>query len=245
MKKWVVDDVDESAYDDIIPMLISTVKATSFGIPHAFSICDYHKCQALYCSESWNQYFRGISRSPFVLYDEILSCINPIGNKLDIDSVDTCAKSFIDRQPQEDKLNYVLSARLNFIIDHKKYQFHWKSIPLLLSKSGKLWIEMDIVYPSTVAQKEEYIIENMHTHERYVLNKSTKKWILKHNTVALAPQEKEVLILSIQGHSISSIAQLLSVTVDCIKTRRRKLFEKLGVGSIQEAITYAMNMGLL
>lgn len=48
-----------------------------------------------------------------------------------------------------------------------------------------------------------------------------------------------------QGFTIKSIAEHLLVIVDCIKTRRRKLFEKLGVGSIQEAITYAMNMGLL
>ena len=244
MKKWVVNDVDESAYDDKIPMLISAVKAISYGIHQAFSICDFHKSQALYCSESWNQYFKGISHYPFALYDKLMSCINPIGAQLDIEAFDTCVKSFIDKQPQEERLNYVLSARLDFVIDRKKYQFHWKSIPLLLSKSGKLWIGMDVVSPSTVAQKEEYAIENRRTRERYILNNSTQKWILT-PAIALTTREKEVLLLSIQGHSISSIAQLLSVTVDCIKTRRRKLFEKLGVGSIQEAITYAMNMGLL
>lgn len=244
MKKWEVDDVDESAYDDKIPMLISAVKATSYGVHQAFSICDFHKSQALYCSESWNQYFKGISHSPFALYDKLLNSINPIGTQLDIESFDSCAKSFIDRQPQEYRLDYVLSARLNFVINHKRYQFHWKSIPLLLSNSGKFWIGMDVVSPSTVSQKEVYAIENMRTHERYILNAGTMKWILT-PAIALTPREKEMLLLSIQGHSISSIAQLLSVTVDCVKTRRRKLFEKLGVGSIQEAITYVMNMGLL
>ena len=53
--------------------------------------------------------------------------------------------------------------------------------------------------------------------------------------------EKAILTLSIQGLTINAIAEKIHLAVDSVKSARRRLFEKLEVNNISEAISYATN----
>ena len=70
------------------------------------------------------------------------------------------------------------------------------------------------------------------------------KWEI-HDTPVLHETEKEILTLSIQGLTINAIAERAHLAIDTIKSGRRRLFEKLGVNNISEAISYATNYKLL
>ncbi|MBR5102091.1 MAG: helix-turn-helix transcriptional regulator, partial [Muribaculaceae bacterium] len=65
------------------------------------------------------------------------------------------------------------------------------------------------------------------------------------DTVKLRPQEKQVLMLSAQGHTVAQIADKMCRSVDTIKTYKRLMFERLGTRSITEALTLATNSGLI
>jgi DNA-binding NarL/FixJ family response regulator len=71
-----------------------------------------------------------------------------------------------------------------------------------------------------------------------------KRWIRKPDIV-LSDAEKEVLLLSAQGYTIEAIANASNRAKDTIKSRRRAIFEKLGVKSITEALAFAVNHKLI
>lgn len=66
-----------------------------------------------------------------------------------------------------------------------------------------------------------------------------------HTAPVLNETEKEILTLSIQGLTINAIAEQVHRAVDSVKSARRRLFEKLEVNNISEAISYATNYKLL
>lgn len=244
IQKWVVDKVDESAYKDQIPVLINAVKAISMASFQAFSIYDFHKKQVLYHSNEWDLYFKNLPKENDTRFEALMSSVDSDGLKMNYEVVDLEAKQFLMSRPIDERSSLIFNSILKFTFNGTIIRLHCKSIPLLLTDEGNLWITLDMAFPCTVKQRESYYFENSKTHERYTLNKDSLRWEQKH-VVILNAREKEVLLLSMQGYTIISIARHLFVTEDCVKTCRRKLFEKFGVGSIQEAITYAMNMGLL
>jgi DNA-binding CsgD family transcriptional regulator len=58
-------------------------------------------------------------------------------------------------------------------------------------------------------------------------------------------REKEVLRLIEEGLSTSQIAERLSLSVNTIETHRKKVYKKLGVGRVAEALKVAKNQGII
>lgn len=61
----------------------------------------------------------------------------------------------------------------------------------------------------------------------------------------LSNREFQVLQLLVQGHSVTEIAQQLSLSVNTISTYRSRLFEKLEVHSVVELLGYAARHQLI
>jgi DNA-binding NarL/FixJ family response regulator len=62
---------------------------------------------------------------------------------------------------------------------------------------------------------------------------------------ALTPRESETLSFLAQGFSAVAIAEKLNISKLTVRTHIRNLIEKLGVHSRLEAVTYAMQKGLI
>lgn len=67
----------------------------------------------------------------------------------------------------------------------------------------------------------------------------------EHAATLLNETEKAILTLSIQGLTINAIAESAHLAVDSVKLARHRLYEKLEVNNISEAISYATNYKLL
>lgn len=63
--------------------------------------------------------------------------------------------------------------------------------------------------------------------------------------VVLTETEQNLLVMSTQGYTTEEIADRLLRSVDTIKYHRKKLFLKLEVDSITEALAFATNYGLI
>ncbi len=61
----------------------------------------------------------------------------------------------------------------------------------------------------------------------------------------LTPRETEILCYLAQGRSAGEIAEMLNISPLTVRTHIRNLIEKLGVHSRLEAVTYAMQKGLI
>ncbi|MDR6458539.1 DNA-binding CsgD family transcriptional regulator [Chryseobacterium vietnamense] len=75
-------------------------------------------------------------------------------------------------------------------------------------------------------------------------NLSTGKWT-EESKVALKLREIEILRLYLQGLKIEEIAEQLFVSPSTIKFHRSKLFERIGVKNIIEAISYVITNNLI
>ena len=76
------------------------------------------------------------------------------------------------------------------------------------------------------------------------LSIDTKKWYKSEKPI-LTEKETEVLRLHAQGLSISQIADRMFVAPDTVKYYRRRIFERLEVNSVVEALSYAVNSKLI
>ena len=63
--------------------------------------------------------------------------------------------------------------------------------------------------------------------------------------MALSEDERKVLLLSAQGFNMDEISGKICKSVNSVKNYKRRLFERVGVCSISEALSYATNYGLI
>jgi DNA-binding NarL/FixJ family response regulator len=67
----------------------------------------------------------------------------------------------------------------------------------------------------------------------------------EHTDYNLSPREKEVLTLLVHGLSYKMIAGDLNITYDTVRAHMKKIYEKLYVASMTEAVAKAINQKLL
>ena len=60
----------------------------------------------------------------------------------------------------------------------------------------------------------------------------------------LSPREREVLGLLVEGHTYKMIASTLNITYDTVRAHMKKIYEKLHVASMTEAVAKAINQKL-
>ncbi len=61
----------------------------------------------------------------------------------------------------------------------------------------------------------------------------------------LTPRELEILQFTAKGLEQKQIAEILGISFATVVSRKKKLFKKLGVHNVAEAIYEAFQMGLL
>jgi DNA-binding CsgD family transcriptional regulator len=64
-------------------------------------------------------------------------------------------------------------------------------------------------------------------------------------SVIITPREGEVLKLIQDGLTTSQIAEQLSLSINTIESHRKKLYRKLGVSRVAEALKVAKNQGII
>lgn len=63
--------------------------------------------------------------------------------------------------------------------------------------------------------------------------------------IVLNEREKDILTLSVRGYTMNDIADELCMSIDTVKFHKKKLFEKLQVKNITEALYFATNHKLI
>ena len=119
-----------------------------------------------------------------------------------------------------------------------------KLTPLFLTQEGKLWKSMCIVSLSHHKAPGNIHIYKHGTNEVWELNTEIKVW-QKLQKPMLTRREIEVLRLYAQGLTINQIAEKIFVSPDTVKYYRRRIFERLEVSNIVEALSSAVNSKLI
>jgi DNA-binding CsgD family transcriptional regulator len=147
---------------------------------------------------------------------------------------------FYSTIPIAERKLYSTSYDFHLKSDKEAYiKINHKLTPLVLTKDGKIWKSICIV---SLSSKREFGNVTIHKQGRktyWEYNFKTEYWEVKKRKI-LSKREKDILILSAQGYCIDDLATQLFLSPETVKFHRRKIFEKLEVNNMIEAVSYAV-----
>lgn len=151
---------------------------------------------------------------------------------------------FFNRTPLEDRKNYSISYDFNLQTGKDKILINHKLTPIFITSEGKIWKALCVVSLSSNATSGNILLSKTGEDSFWELNLNAGRWN-KTDKSKLSERELQIVRLHAQGLTISQIADRTFIAVDTVKFHRRKLFEKLRVKNIAEALAYVKNNKLL
>lgn len=152
--------------------------------------------------------------------------------------------NFYETLPIKERTSYTISYNFHIGSGKRFMLINHKLTPVLLTKSGKIWLAACVVSLSSHNTPGHIKISQKGQTKYWKYNLEKHRWI-ENEGIVLNDKEKEILLLSAQGYTMNEIANKLFLAVDTIKFYKRRLFEKLDVKNITEALSLATNQKLL
>ena len=143
----------------------------------------------------------------------------------------------------ENYQTHICTIDYPIIIRRRKFFINQKFTPLVMRSDGITKIGLFIISPSTCDHIESFIITQSHIRYRFDFKEGTYRTF--DLDASLSPQEKLILQRVQKGLTIEEIAEDLNLSVSTIKTHRMRIFKKLQVRTMPEALTVIGNYHLL
>jgi DNA-binding CsgD family transcriptional regulator len=162
-----------------------------------------------------------------------------------LNQINEAGFDFFAKLPADEKKLYSISYDFHLINQEgKPMLINHRLTPLFLSREGKMWKAMCIVSISNHQQAGNICIYKQGTNEVWELDITGNTW-RKSEKAKLNAREIEILRLHAQGLTINQIAEKIFVVPDTVKYYRRRIFERLGVSNMVEALSYAVNSRII
>lgn len=152
--------------------------------------------------------------------------------------------AFYNDIPVDERKDWYISYDFHILNEGRKILVNHKLTPLALTSDGRIWLALCVVSAATHTDGGHIEMHRTGTSEFFEYNISSRRWN-RRQMPSLSDGEKSVLTLSIQGYTMSEIADKICLSPDTIKKYRKRIFEKLEVRNISEAIVSATNNKLL
>lgn len=159
--------------------------------------------------------------------------------------INTVGFEFYDNIPLEERKNHTISY--DFTLKNQEGNtilINQKLTPLFLTNDGKIWKAICLISLSNEKSSGNIKVYKKGDNKVFMYDLEGDFWKATEK-IQLTEREKEILQLSTRGYTISQIAGAIFVSPDTVKFHRKKLFEKLEVGNISEAIVCAANNKLI
>ncbi|MDE6227540.1 MAG: helix-turn-helix transcriptional regulator [Muribaculaceae bacterium] len=151
---------------------------------------------------------------------------------------------FFNNHPIEERSLFSISYDFHIINNGEDVLVNHKLTPLAMDSYGHMWLAICFVSLSNHDKAGNIEVRKLGQSEYWKFDLDLDLWIAVPG-VRLTDGEKEVLRLSARGLTVDEIAERVHRAKDSIKSRRRSIFDKLGVKSISEAIAFATNYKLI
>lgn len=218
----------------------------------AFSRSSY---QSVYIIDYFGQNFLYVSQNPMFLCGLSPDRVKELGYRFYLDFVPKDEQSllltlnkagfaFYNDIPVTERKDWYISYDFHILNEGKKILINHKLTPLALTSDGRIWLALCVVSAATHTDAGHIEMHRVGTSEFFEYNINSRHWNKK-QMPTLTDGEKSVLTLSIQGYTMSEIADKICLSPDTIKKYRKHIFEKLEVRNISEAIVAATNNKLL
>ena len=218
----------------------------------AFSRSSY---QSVYIIDYFRRNFLYVSPNPMFLCGLSSERVKELGYRFYLDFVPEDEQSmlltlnkagfaFYNDLPVDERKDWYISYDFHILNEEKKILINHKLTPLALTSDGRIWLALCVVSAATHTDAGHIEMHRVGSYGYFEYSNVSRRWIKK-QMPSLTDGEKSVLTLSIQGYTMSEIADIIYLSPDTIKKYRKRIFEKLEVRNISEAIVAATNNKLL
>lgn len=218
----------------------------------AFSRSSY---QSVYIIDYFRRNFLYVSPNPMFLCGLSSERVKELGYRFYLDFVPEDEQSmlltlnkagfaFYNDLPVDERKDWYISYDFHILNEEKKILINHKLTPLALTSDGRIWLALCVVSAATHTDAGHIEMHRVGSSGYFEYSTVSRRWIKK-QMPSLTDGEKSVLTLSIQGYTMSEIADIIYLSPDTIKKYRKRIFEKLEVRNISEAIVAATNNKLL
>ncbi|MGL5681519.1 MAG: response regulator transcription factor [Marinifilaceae bacterium] len=160
-------------------------------------------------------------------------------NKMTVELISSWFE-FMNNKHLSEKCDYTLSY--HYFLQDKLVNA--AMTPVFLSKDGKPWLMLCSSKLSTEQTSGNAVIFKMNSKQLWKYSFEAKRW-LEDEMIQLNEIEIELLRLAIQGKNENEISDLLFRSKDGVKSIKRRIFKKLDVSNITEAVSYAISHGII
>jgi DNA-binding CsgD family transcriptional regulator len=225
-------------------IVLTTLEAFSHLIYQSLYIIDYYNKNFLYVSENplflcghspdevkemgYNFYLEHVPADEV----EMLLEINLAG-------FDFCAPLSV-----EEKKNYTISYDFHLLHEKRKTLINHKLTPLLLTDDGSVWLAVSAVSLSSYKEAGHIEMRKKGATDYWCYSLERHKW-QKVDVQMLNNRESDILLLSARGYTMAEIADRLCMSINTVKFHKTKIFDRLNVNSIAEALAVASNYKML
>ncbi len=218
----------------------------------AFSRSSY---QSVYIIDYFRQNFLYVSPNPMFLCGLSPEQMKELGYRFYLGYVPEDEQSmlltlnkagfaFYNDIPTDERKDWHISYDFHILNEGKKILVNHKLTPLALTSDGRIWLALCVVSASTHTDAGHIEMHRVGSSDFFEYNLTTRRWD-KRQMPVLTDGEKSVLALSIQGYTMTEIADRICLSPVTVKKYRQRIFEKLDVRNISEAIVAATNSKLL
>ncbi|MCM1356538.1 MAG: helix-turn-helix transcriptional regulator [Staphylococcus sp.] len=234
------DELDYSRVDEYV----RSAEAFSRSTYQSVYIIDYFKQNFLYVSPN-PMFLCGLTPEQMIElgYRFYLKYVPEDEQALLLD-INRAGFAFYNQIPLGQRKDWYISYDFHILNDGHPILINHKLTSLALTSDGRVWLGLCVVSASTHTTYGFIEMHHVGAPDYFVFNPVTRRWDKK-AMPSLTEREKSVLTLSIQGYTMSEIADCICLSPDSIKKYRQRIFEKLGVRNISEAIAAAANNKLL
>lgn len=212
--------------------------------------------KSIYIIDYQNKGFEYVSDNPLFLCGHTAKEVKELGyafyfkyvTKPDLNlllKINTIGFDFYEKIPKEERIHHTISY--DFYLKNqegKTILINQKLTPIFLNKEGKIWKAMCIISLSNEQNSGNIKIYKKGGAKIFKYDLEGDFWRTTEK-IKLSNREKEILQLSSRGFTINEISEAVFLSPETVKFHRTKLFKKLEVANISEAIGYATSNKLL
>ncbi|WP_299884004.1 LuxR C-terminal-related transcriptional regulator [uncultured Lacinutrix sp.] len=212
--------------------------------------------KSIYIIDYESKGFEYVSENPLFLCGHTAEEVKEMGyafyfkyvTKDDLDlllKINNAGFEFYEKIPAQERKFHTISYDFHLKNQEGKViLINQKLTPLFLTSDGKIWKAICIISLSNEQNSGNIKIYKKGSDKIFKYDLEGEFWKTEEK-IKLTNREKEVLLFSTRGYTINEIAEAIFVSPDTVKFHRRKLFDKLEVANISEAISFAINNKLI
>ena len=239
----ITDSIDAEAYTAIAPY-VKAIEVSSYASYQSVYIIDYYKRGFIYVSDN-----------PLFLCGNKPSVVQKLGYLFYLKyvpeedlqlllEINQAGFSFYHNIPAEQRMEYHISYDFRLLQPNKRtILINHKLSPLVLDRNSNMWLALCNVSMSSNDKPGNIIIRRLKSNMVYQYDIQKKSWTSQ-PARNLTLIEKEILMLSSQGFTMKEMSDRLFISASTVKFHRIKIFKKLQVKNISEAIACAANYKL-